>query len=262
MLLEVKGVVIRAVNLSESDRIVTILTESHGTISAYANNSRSLKSRYMAAAQLFCYGSYVLYKKGDRFWVREVELIESFFGLRNSVERMALAAYFCEVLSDVTTADADPDVLRLTLNSLYAVANGPSLLGKIKAAFEMRLAALIGFMPDLDGCAECGRRDGVLYLDIMDGVAVCSECREYAAAERREGALLYSGEEARRAILILSEPVCATMRYVMSAPLERLLAFRVAEEDEASFEFAAEQYLLNHVESGYDTLKFYKDVIR
>lgn len=262
MLFEVKGVVIRAVNLSESDRLITILTESHGTISAYANNSRSLKSRYMAAAQLFCYGSYVLYKKGERFWVREVELIESFFGLRNSVEPMALAAYFCEVLSDVTTADADPEILRLALNSLYAVANQRAPLGKIKAVFELRLAVLIGFMPSLDGCTECGQRSGTLYLDIMDGVAVCSECREYAASERREGELLYTGEEDRRAILILSDTVCKTMRYVISAPLERLLAFRIDEREESGFELACEQYLLNHVEKGYDTLNFYKDVIK
>ena len=260
MLLEVKGVVIRAVNLSESDRIITILTEAHGTISAYANNSRSLKSRYMAAAQLFCYGSYILYKKGDRFWVREVELIESFFGLRDSVERMALAAYFCEVLSDVTTTEADPVTLRLALNALYAVANGRAPLGKIKAVFELRLAAEIGFMPDLDGCSECGRSDTTLYLDIMDGVAVCADCREYVAAEQREGELLYTGEEHRRPILILSETVAATMRYVISAPIERLLAFRISDSEEASFELAAEQYLLNHLETGYDTLKFYKDV--
>lgn len=262
MLFEVKGVVIRAVNLSESDRIITILTESHGTISAYANNSRSLKSRYMAAAQLFCYGSYVLYKKGERFWVREVELIESFFGLRDSVERMALAAYFCEVLFDVTTADADPETLRLTLNSLYAIANGRAPLGKIKAVFEFRLAASIGFMPDLDGCSECGRSDTRLYLDVLDGIAVCPDCREYVSAEHREGEILYTGEENRRVILILSETVCATMRYVISAPQERLLAFRISDEEEAAFELAAEQYLLHHVETGYDTLKFYKDVIK
>lgn len=262
MLLEVKGVVIRTVNLSESDRIITILTEGHGTISAYANNSRSLKSRYMAAAQLFCYGSYILYKKGDRFWVREVELIESFFGLRDSVEKMALAAYFCEVLSDVTTTDADPETLRLALNSLYAVANDRAPLAKIKAVFELRLASLIGFMPDIEGCAECGRSDAVLYLDIMDGVAVCSDCREYVSAEEREGEILYTGEENRRIILILSQTVSATMRYVISAPLERLLAFRISDEEESSFELAAEQYLLNHVEKGYDTLKFYKDVIK
>ena len=262
MLLEVKGVVIRTVNLSESDRIITILTEQHGTISAYANNSRSLKSRYMAAAQLFCYGSYVLYKKGDRFWVREVELIESFFGLRDSVERMALAAYLCEVLSDVTTADADPETLRLALNCLYAIANGLAPIGKIKAVFEFRLAASIGFMPDLDGCAECGRENGVLYLDIMDGVTVCAECREYVATEQRQGDIIYSGEENRRAILILSEAVRATMRFVMSAPLERILAYRIADAEQAAFELAAEQYLLNHVEKGYDTLKFYKDVIK
>ena len=261
MLLDVKGVVIRAVNLSESDRIVTILTDRYGMISAYANNSRSLKSRHMAAAQLFCYGSYILYKKGERFWVREAELIESFFGLRDSVDRMALAAYLCEVLSDVMTNEADPETLRLTLNALYAIANGRAPLGKIKAAFEMRLAAQIGFMPDIDACSECGRGDGSFYLDIMDGIAVCPDCREYSASESHEQGMLYTGEENRRAILILSEAVRAAMRFVIHAPLERLLSYRIDDREQAAFELAAEQYLLNHLERGFETLKFYKDVI-
>lgn len=260
MLIEVKGLVIRTTDLSESDRIITVFTDTLGVVSAYANNSRSLKSRYMAAAQMFCYGSYILYKKGERYWVREVELIESFFGLRSSIEKTALASYFCEVLCDTVTNEPDLPTLRLALNALYAVEHETAPRAMIRAAFEMRLAAQLGFMPDLDACAECGREDGEFYLDVMDGIALCSECREYVASEHRGEGTLYSGEGAHRLILILPEAVRDAMKYVMKCPAERLFSFRIPKESEPGFSLSAEQYLLNHLERGFDTLKFYKEV--
>ena len=57
MLTEVKGLVVRTVALSDNDKLLTLITEEQGKITAVANGSRVLKSRYLAAAQLFCYGS-------------------------------------------------------------------------------------------------------------------------------------------------------------------------------------------------------------
>ena len=44
---EVKGLVIRTVDIKESDRLITIFTEEMGVVSALARGARSLKSRQM-----------------------------------------------------------------------------------------------------------------------------------------------------------------------------------------------------------------------
>ena len=74
MLLNVKGVVIKSVDISDNDKLITLYTEEKGIITAVANGSKAIKSRYMAATQLFCYSNYVLYKKSDRFCVRAYSL--------------------------------------------------------------------------------------------------------------------------------------------------------------------------------------------
>ena len=259
-LTEVKALVIRTTDLSESDRLIRLYSDRLGVVSAYANNSRSLKSRYMAAAQLFCYGNYVLYQKGDKYWVREVELENNFFGLRSSITKTALGSYFCDILSEAGTTDPDVSLLRLILNSLYALEHSLAPEKRIKLCFEMRAAASLGFMPDLSGCSECGSDEGELYLDVLDGTCTCRECREYAATVRQEGTLITEGEEARRPVLILSPGVRAALRYVMECPIERIFSFRLSESDEEALAFSTEQYLLHHLGRGFDTLKFYKEV--
>ena len=52
MLTEVKGLVIRTVDIKETDRLITVFTEETGVITALARGARSLKSRKMAATML------------------------------------------------------------------------------------------------------------------------------------------------------------------------------------------------------------------
>ena len=105
MLTAVRGLVIRTVNVGEKDKILTLFTEENGLMSVYASGSRVVKSKLLAAADLFCFADYVLYSKGDRYSVREAELIESFYGIRNSIEGLALAGYVAEILSDAPATE-------------------------------------------------------------------------------------------------------------------------------------------------------------
>ena len=65
--IEVKGLVIRATDFKESDRIITIFTEEMGVVSATARGARSLKSRKMSSTMQFCYSSVILSKQKDYF---------------------------------------------------------------------------------------------------------------------------------------------------------------------------------------------------
>jgi len=66
MLSEVTGLVLRSVNVGESDRLISIFTKEAGTVSAMVKGARSLKNRNMSASQQFCYSTFVLYKKGEK----------------------------------------------------------------------------------------------------------------------------------------------------------------------------------------------------
>lgn len=255
-LITVKGLVIRTVDIKESDRLVTIFTEERGVISAMAKGARSLKSRQMSSTMQYCYGTFVLCRKNDLFWIREAELIESFFNLRRSIEGMSLAAYVCEVLSEVTVEEAERDLLRLSLNSLYAIAERQYEIDKIKAAFEIRCCSIIGFMPDVLGCRACGAKDGDFILDVMDGTLLCAACRDGYAGVR--DALSDVGE--RRVICLLSPTAKVAFGYCVYSPIEKIFSFRIPAEDMSLLSQAAETYLLHHLGRPFKTLDFYKEI--
>ena len=262
MTLEVRGLVVRTVDLSRSDKLLTILTAERGLITAVSNGSRSLKSRYLAASQLFCYASFVLEVRGERHWVREVELIESFFDLRLNIVSTALGQYICEVAADVTVPEQpEPEILRLALNTLYAIAAENADLPKIKAAFEFRLAAILGYLPELSACASCGAEEGDMLLDVMNGGLLCSEC--HTAIQKVIPQSVDDFHARTRALLcIVTPPVRAALIYLITCPIERLLAFRLPPDEMRHLGHATEEYLLNHLERGFRALQFYKDVAK
>lgn len=256
MIIEVKGLVIRTTDIRESDRLITIFSEEMGVLSAMAQGARSLKSRKMSSTMQFCYSRFFLYKKGEHYYIKEAELIESFFDLRNSIEGLALAAYIADVLSDVTVAAEEPALLRLSLNSLYAIANKMHPLCKIKAAFEIRAASILGFMPDVLACSVCGEKSGNFYFDIMGGSIKCYSCNE------RESRSFTEPESPHEShiVKILSEGAKTALSYCIYAPIEKIFSFKISDEDMELFAKASEDYLINQLERSFKTLDFYKEV--
>ena len=257
-LITVKGLVIKTVDIRESDRLITIFTEEMGVVTAMAKGARSLKSRQMSSTMQFCYSSFVLYRRDDNYWVREAELIESFFDIRRSIEGLALAGYIVEVLADVAVAEADKDLLRLSLNSLYAISSGKYQLNKIKAAFEIRTAAILGFMPDVIGCVDCAEKNGDFYFDIMGGFIRCFKCQQEMIRQHQD----ISEPHESTVISILSDGAKAALGYSIYCPIEKIFSFNISDEDMELFSRATEEYLLNQLERSFKTLEFYKEIIR
>ena len=255
---EVKGLVRRTVDLKESDRLLTIFTEEQGIVTALAKGARSLKSRKMSSTQQFCYSSFILYGQSDKYWIKEASLIESFFGIRNSIEGLALAAYIVEVLADVGVEDKDVDLLRLALNSLYAISQGKYDLNKVKAVFEMRAMSILGFMPEVLECHSCARRDGEFFFDIMAGALECFDCHKKSVASHTT----LSEEHEGHIVSILSEGAKTAMCYAIYSPIEKMFSFNISDEDMQLFAKASERYLINHLERSYKTLEFYNEVKR
>lgn len=245
---KIKGLVIRTVDVGESGRMLTVLSGELGKLSVYGTGVRSIKSHRLNSTQLFCYSEMTLQVRADRYYLGEVTPIEDFYTLREDIVRLSLAQYVADVVSTLTVEGEDQsEILRLTLNTLYLLASGKKSYDLIKGSFELRLASLLGFMPDLSGCSTCKEEDA-LFLIPEDGTLICGDCLMKLSESLQSPPVM----------LPLSPAALYAMRYVLSAPERRIFAFSLELDEQATFANACEKYLLYHIERGFDTLEFYK----
>lgn len=119
-----------------------------------------------------------LYKRGNWYYLDSADPEELFAGLQKDLVRFALAAYLAELTEFVTGEENPaPELLRLLLNGLYALAKMNKDPALVKPAFTFRLLALAGFEPMIDGCAVCGAETALSpVLDVVQGVVHCRKC--------------------------------------------------------------------------------------
>ncbi len=255
MITTFSGVVIRCANSGESDRIITVLCSEYGKISILAKGARRTGSKFMSSTSLYCYATFTVKKEEKLSFLREVELIDSFFSLRTSLQAMSLAGYACAVCDDVATEDEGAILMRVLLNTLFALSEGKKDVRIIKASFEMTVSCICGFLPDLSACGICECDvQGDSYLDVMNGVVICSGCKEKLNTEKT------ANDGTASVICPITPTVLTALRYIVDADIKRIFSFSVGGDDMPMLESACEKYLLHHLERSFDALEFYKSV--
>lgn len=255
------GLVIQERDLAENDKLLTILVERYGKMYVVAKGVKSVRNRHMSSCQLFSYASFGLRKRGNYYYITDSDLIESYYDIRTDILKLSLASFVCDVVNDVVQEGNEEDaILKLALNTFYAIAKNIKPLEQIRASFELRIAVESGFAPNLDACVDCGEDNAKLsYFDIVDGIIYCEKCKNklfYASAENE-----FLERGLAKPITTLSDSVLAAMRYVINSKPERFLSFNLQEDEQNSFYNACEKFLLNQLERGFYSLDFYKSML-
>lgn len=171
-----QGVVLRTMRLGEADRIVTLVTRSHGKVRAVAKGVRKTKSRFGARLEPLSHVSLLLYEGRELDIVSQAESLDHFRVIREDLDRMGRAASMLEAVDQVAQErEPSPRLYQLLVGGLRAVAASDTPL--VLAAFFWRLLSLEGAHPLLDQCATCGSADGLGAFDMAEGGVLCRSCR-------------------------------------------------------------------------------------
>ena len=153
------GVVIKQSDVGDADRVLTLFTESAGKIKVWAKGSRRPRSKLLASSQLFCASNFVIYKSKESLYVSSAEIIETFFNLRNDIEKLTYASYLLQLVNDaIQEEQRAPDIQKLLLNSLHFIANTDRNPRLIVHIFELRFTVSLGFMPSFNFCISCNKK--------------------------------------------------------------------------------------------------------
>ena len=241
----VNGVVLREIRYGESDRILTIFTRELGVVSAIAKGSARPQSRLAAATGLFAYANFVLASGKNMYVVQEAQVNNLFFGLRQSVERLASAMYVAEVSLTIAEAGGQDElfeVVLLTLHNLAKLEREPKL---IKACFELRAMASTGFLPDIVACRDCAKYEGGAFsFNVDTGELFCADCA------------------AKRGLAPNIEPaVLNAMRHIIYSETAKVFNFTLGTETLTNLANIAEAFLRNRVDKPFKSLDFLHGVL-
>ncbi|MBN2026413.1 MAG: DNA repair protein RecO [Actinobacteria bacterium] len=174
-----EAVVLRAYDLGEADRILTMITATRGLRRAVAKGVKRTKSKFGGRLEPFTHLDAVLHEGRNLDTVVQVEIIRSHEPVRADYAKFLFGEAMLEMieksLHEYQIIPRLFDALRVTLDVLEGDVCEPALL---LAAFEFKVCSLIGYHPHLDCCLHCGRKiEGEkVCLDLAGGGIVCSRC--------------------------------------------------------------------------------------
>lgn len=254
---KVRGLIIKEAPMGDKDKRLVMLTREMGKISVIAKGALSPKSKWGATSQTFCYGDYVLSKGQTFYYIKEAQLIESFFALRQNLDRLAYATFMLEVAETLTLDGVEnQNLMRLLLRGLMAMTKAEEGSESLAAdAFVWRVLAESGFYPDLENCRSCGRDMSSLapgagpaqpeyVFDFALGGLICGLCHGSGNAVR------------------LSSGALRALRYILEVPQEKVYSFAAEEAIRRQLDEAAVGYLLHQTEKRYSSLDFIANLKR
>ena len=246
MYLKTQGLVLRVTDYNDKDALLTLLTPNHGKLTVKARGLRRKNSPLIGPCQLLAYGEYVLFEYKGNLTINEATSIELFQQLRRDLCALSLGSYFAQVAELICQEDLpNPEVLSLVLNCLYGLSKLGISQEKVKAVFELRIACLAGYMPDLSGCCRCGREEAE-FFDLAEGHLECKGCRS---------------EESGGIRMPVSSGIRQAMDYIVNCDPKRLFSFDLNQEGLVALTQITEGYLSTQLERGFSALDFYKSLL-
>jgi DNA repair protein RecO (recombination protein O) len=188
-LYKTKAIVLRSLDLSETDKLVTFLSESYGKIKCVAKAARRIKSRFGASLEpLSCIHLIYFAKENQELYrLNSCDIIQSFQEVRENHDKFYTAVYFNELI-DVLVREGGrgEDLFQLLYGALLRV-QAQDDLETVLRLFELRLVSILGYTPGFGHCMLCRsvpQGDWVAFSYTRGGV-LCEACKDRGPTEAR-----------------------------------------------------------------------------
>lgn len=246
MLVTVEGIIIGRRTIGENNCFIDVLTDEFGVIEATAHGIRKITSKNAGACGLFAYSKFCFSKSGFKYTLNSAEPKMSFHGISADLEALSLAAYFAEIIK--TTAAPEQEaagLLRLMAISLFEIEKRRITLTQIKSVFELRIATMLGFAPDLRVCRSCFCYESEkMFFEYKQGTIICERCLESNNDELAE----------------LLPPLLYAMRYITYSELDKIYHFQLKSPYLPQLTALTEKYLTLHLDRSFKSLDYYNSI--
>jgi len=176
------AVIIRSMDFSESDKLVTFFTQKCGKIKGIAKGAKRSKKRFSGTLELFSLVNLQFFEKStsDLTRIDHCDLIKAFSEIRRDIKKVGYASYFMELIDEIVGEKEKNSELFEPLVTLLSVLNGNKKFSEgIVRIFEIRFLSILGYQPNLNSCTLCRnvfQNEAQVWFSPSQGGAICHKC--------------------------------------------------------------------------------------
>lgn len=238
MIIRTEAIVLRSIDYGETSQIVTLFTRQKGKLAVMAKGARRTKSRFGSSLQPMSYIQVVFYYKGSRGiqTLSESSHVRPFHGIMRSLEGLSYGLRIVElVYALLQEEEQNPIVFNLLIEVLERLNRSGTRLENLFHYYQLRLAAVLGFAPNIDREAveQITGSGGVIALDT--GSILPTDPGDAAGVCR-------ASRQALRAFAVIAR-----------TDLETVMRMRIDARTLAELSRLIEDFLRYHVEDAYPT---------
>lgn len=175
----------RTYDFAEADRVIVLLTRTHGLVRAVAKGVRKSKSRFGSRLQPFVDVDVQVYpsRTSGLATITAADTV-AYYGrlLIDDFDRYTAACAIMETAEKLAFDDADPALFDLVADALASVqtSSQPTL---VLDAFMLQATQHAGWGLALFNCAQCEAPGPHTAFNAAAGGAVCTRCRPPGSAD-------------------------------------------------------------------------------
>src|SRR5689334_17794928 len=183
---ESEAIVLRTYPLREADLLVTLFTRLEGKVRGVARSAKKSRKRFGGALEplTFVRAFYEDRERQELPRLDAFEVLESPLACEVSYARAVALGHIAELLDELLPdREANDAVFRLTLSVLRNLKDDDIWMPV--TYFELWMARLVGFLPELGECAVCGESlngSRAWFHALVDGL-MCVNDKRLASSE-------------------------------------------------------------------------------
>ena len=116
-----QAIVLKSINLSDSDRLVTFLTESFGKVKCVAKGARKIKNRFWGSLEPMSNIHLIYFGKENQHLYRlnQSDIIEYFQSIREDFGKLYKGVYFLELIDSMILEGYQDQRIYFLLQQMY-----------------------------------------------------------------------------------------------------------------------------------------------
>ncbi len=145
-----EAIVLFRKNYKEADRIIFLFSKKYGKLKLIAKGIRKIKSRKRGHLEVFSKLKFIASKTKAMDIITEAEIINDYNKIRNNLNKLTLAYYFCEVVEKITREDEAVDSVYFLLDNFLKKLEDESDLKKLRLKFVQQILLDMGYISELE----------------------------------------------------------------------------------------------------------------